>query len=236
MILLSEDILTGETRPLRILFAAFALTACSPAAETPGMGEDSGAQTTSPAASQTRPLTAEDACKDIAALAVAMEEPEPFSSLRTGKATLGERELDDRFTTAISPAGASCDLGKMPPFDSRSGEVYVANCLVFSSGMLEREVNAEKAKAAFDAVRTDLDRCLPEGWSSRDGSQPDPGVTEVMIYESAADAKRSMDASSYLYPVELRKEWSDGGRGNPPGWRVTLSFQKEAAASAAEPE
>jgi hypothetical protein len=45
-----------------------------------------------------------------------------------------------------------------------------------------------------------------------------------------------MDASSYLYPVELRKEWSDGGRANPPGWRVTLNFQKEAAASPAKPE
>lgn len=236
MRVLSICFIDRETRLLRILFAALALTACSPAAELPGTREISEAQTTPPAASQTGPQTAADACKDIAALAVAMEEPEPFGSLRTGKAKLGGLERDGSFTTAVSPAGATCDLGKMEPLNPGSGEVYVANCLVFSSGMLEREANAEKAKAAFDAVRTDLDRCLPKGWSSRDGSQPDPNVTEVMIYESPADAKRSMDASSYLYPVELRKEWSDGGRANPPGWRVTLNFQKEAAASPAKPE
>jgi hypothetical protein len=221
---------------LRILLAALALTACSPAAETPVMGEMSGAQTTSPAASPNPPQTPADACKDIAALAAAMDEPEPFASLRTGKAKLGGLERDGSFTTTTSPAGATCSLAKMEPVIPGGADVLVANCLVFSSGMLEREVNAEKAKAAFDAVRTDLDRCLPKGWSSRDGSRPDPNVTEVMIYESAADAKRSMDASSYLYPVELRKEWSDGGRANPPGWRVTLNFQKEAAASPAKPE
>lgn len=147
-----------------------------------------------------------DSCKDIAALAAAMSEAEPFASLRDGKAKLGDRELEDHFTTAVAPAAATCELGKLAAFDVGGGDVYVANCLVFSSGMLDREANAPKAKAAFDAARADLDRCLPKDWSSRDGSQPDPNATEVMIYESAADAKRSMDASSYLYPVELRKE------------------------------
>jgi hypothetical protein len=42
-----------------------------------------------------------------------------------------------------------------------------------------------------------------------------------------------MDAGAYLYPVELRKAWSEGGRADPPGWRVTLSFQQEANATSA---
>ena len=193
---------------MRILFAALTLTACSPAAELPGTSEISEAQTTPPAASQTGPQTAADACKDIAALAVAMEEPEPFGSLRTGKAKLGGLERDGSFTTAVSPAGATCDLGKMEPLNPGSGEVYVANCLVFFTGMLEREANAEKAKAAFDAVRTDLDRCLPKGWSSRDGSQPDPNVTEVMIYESPADANTlTFAAAAVATHVALRRTW-----------------------------
>ncbi len=213
---------------MRILLAALVVTACSPAAETPVTDASPAAETAIPVA----PQAASDTCKDIAALAAAMGEPEPFASLRTGKARLGDREMDDMFTTAAAPASAKCDLAKMGRFDGGGGDVYVANCLVFVAGTLE----PEKAKAAFDAARSDLDRCLPKDWSSRDGSQPDPNATEVMIYESAADAKRSMDASSYLYPAELRKEWSDGGPANPPGWRVTLTFQKEAAASPAQPE
>jgi hypothetical protein len=156
-----------------------------------------------------------------------MNEPEPFASLRS------QAESGDRFGTVVSPAAATCTLAKMEPFNPGGGDIHVANCLVFSSGMLDREAAAPKAKQAFDAARADLDRCLPQGWTSRDGSQPDANTTEAMIYESAADTKRSMDASSYLYPVELRKEWSDGGRANAPGWRVTLNFQKEIGGTSA---
>ena len=206
---------------------ALSLAACSPAAETSVVAESPVVE------AAVTPTSRRDSCKDIAALAAAMSEPEPFASLRASKAKLGDRELDDRFTTAIAPAAATCELGKLAAFDVGGGDVYVANRLVFSTGMLDREANAIKAKAAFDAARADLDSCLPKDWSSRDGSQPDPAATEVMIYEPADDAKRSMDAGAYLYPVELRKAWSEGNRADPPGWRVTLSFQQEASATSA---
>ncbi len=200
-----------------LLLAALLATACSPAAETP-----SATESLVTLAAVVLPVS-KDSCSDIAALAVALSEPEPFASLRSGA------ESGSRFTTNVSPAGATCALSRMAPVSPGGSDIHVANCLVFFSGMLDREATASKAKDVFDTARADLDRCLPQGWTSRDGSQPDANVTEVMIYESAADAKRSMDASSYLYPVELRKEWSDGGRANPPGWRVTLKFQKESA-------
>ena len=203
---------------MRIVLAALLLTACSPATEAP-LPAESPATEISAAASPAR-----DSCKDIAALAAAMTEPEPFTSLRSGL------ESNGQFATAVSPSAATCTFAKMEALGPDGGDVHVANCLVFSSGMLDREANAPKAKAAFDATRSDLDKCLPKDWTSRDGSQADANATEVMIYESAADEKRSMDASSYLYPVELRKEWSEGDRANPPGWRVTLNFQKEIAA------
>lgn len=217
---------------MRSLFVAgligMSLTACTPASETAVIDESPA-----PEVAET-PTPTRDSCKDIAALAAAMKEPEPFLSLRTGNAKLGDRVLYDHFTTAVAPAGASCALGRIEAFNAASGDVYVANCLVFSSGILDREADAVKAKAAFDAARSDLEACLPKDWSARDGSRPEANATEVMVYESAADAKRSMDASSYLYPVELRKEWSEGGKASPPGWRVTLNFQKEQATKPAQ--
>jgi hypothetical protein len=168
----------------------------------------------------------DQSCSDIAALAAAMSEPEPFASLRTGNASLGGQELSDTFTTDVAPAGASCTATRMSGYSRDSGLIYAVNCRIFSSGATDREKNAEKAKAAFQAARNDLDKCLP-GWKARDGSNVDTDSTEVMIYESPEDAKRAMDASYYVYPVELKKVWSAGGGGESAGWRVTVDFQKD---------
>lgn len=169
-------------------------------------------------------------------MVAAMDEAEPMASLRTGKVKLNERELDNAFTTDVTPAHATCSLGVMSGFTPESGKIHVANCTLFASGLLDRQVEAEKAKVVFDTARAQLESCLPKDWTSRDGSQPDPDSTETMIYESAADSKRSMELGFYAYPVELKKEWSDTVRGSvAPGWQVTLNFQKEAAAPAATP-
>ena len=218
---------------MRILLAAsmatLALAACDGAKPEAPVAPAAESPTPAPAA-EVEPsavIPSAKSCADIAALAAAMVEPEPFASLRTGKVKLGDQELDDSFTTTAAPAGATCKLGVMDGFDPAGGKLYVANCALFSSGMLDREDNAELAKAVFDAARNDLTRCLPQGWTSRDGSKVEPDSTETMIFESAEDAKRAMDASFYAYPVELKKEWSEGGRGEGPGWRVALNFQKD---------
>lgn len=184
------------------------------------------------------PLLAVDkesrSCKDIAALAAAFNEPEPFASLRTGKVKLGDRELDDSFTTAVAPAGGSCSMGVMDGFGTPPAKMHVVNCQLFASGMNDREANAAKAKAVFEAANRDLYTCLPGDWTARDGSQVAIDSTEAMIYETRTDAQRAMTASYYTYPVELRKEWSEGGiRGQTAGWRVTLNFQKDVPATAA---
>jgi len=219
---------------LAAITALLALAACdAPKAAAPAATEPPVAD--APEAPDPAAATpSAKSCGDIAALAAAMAEPEPFASLRTGKVKLGDRELDENFTTAAAPAGATCTMGRTDGFVPDSGPLYVVNCTVFSSGMLDREETAVQAKAAFDAARNDLTRCLPKGWTSRDGSKLEPDSTEAMIFESAEDAKRAMDASFYAYPVELKKEWSEGDRGAGPGWRVTLNFQKDTPKAAAQ--
>jgi hypothetical protein len=175
------------------------------------------------------PVASERPCDDVAKLAAAFNEPVPFASLRTGNLKLGDRELTDKFTTSVAPAGASCEMGTMEGFSPNPGTMHVVNCQLFSSGLLDREANAEKAKVIFDAARAELDRCLPEGWVPRSSHQVvDANENEAVIYETRADAQRAMTASYYVYPIELRKELSDGDMpGQMPGWRVVLNFQKE---------
>lgn len=222
-IILRMRLAAGIAAPALLLL----LSGCGPSADVPAPAESPAAETAAAAA------PARDGCKDIATMVTAMDEAEPMASLRTAKFKLGERELDDKFTADITPAGARCELGIIDGFSPESGKLYVANCALFGSGLLDRQVEAEKAKTVFDTARAELEACLPKDWVSRDGSQPEPDSTESMIYESPADAKRAMDASFYAYPIELKKEWSDTLRdGGPPGWRVSLNFQKEAAAPA----
>ena len=196
-----------------------ALTGCG--GETPAASTDAGAaQASAPAA--------RDGCKDIADLAAAMNEPEPFASLRSGNVIQGGAPLDDHFTTDVMPAGAACKMGRMDGFGADAGKMYVVNCELFSSGMLDREENAVKAKAAFDAAKAELDKCLPAGWTPRAGNNNGFETNESLIYETAADIARRETADTYVYPIDLGKEWSDGGfRGQMPGWKVKLNFQKE---------
>lgn len=179
------------------------------------------------------PVAAERPCDDVAKLAAAFDEPTPFASLRTGNFKLGDTELTDKFTTSVAPAGATCEMGTLDGFGPNPGTMHVVNCQLFSSGLLDREENAEKAKVIFDAARAELNRCLPEGWVPRTSTQVvDASENEAVIYETRADAQRALTASYYVYPIELRKELSDGDTpGQMPGWRVVLNFQKEIGAT-----
>lgn len=210
---------------MRALLAAtsfFALASCGGEAAAPAAeGEQA------PAAAVAR-----DGCKDIATLAAAMSEAEPFASLRTGNVMLGDQKVEDSFTTDAMPAGAACKMGKMDGWNAGDPPMYVVNCTGFSSGMLDEEENAVKAKAAFDAAKQQLDTCLPAGWESRDGGNNGDERTEALIYETAADKARSESSSFYVYPIELRKEYYTGSMrgGKTPGWYVTLNFQASGAA------
>ncbi len=196
-----------------------ALTACG--GEAPAAGNEAGGQ-------QAAAPAARDSCKDIAALAAAMSEPEPFASLRTGNIMLGETKVEGSFTTAVAPAGAACKIGTMDGFGQNAGKMHVVNCELFSSGMLDREENGAKAKEIFDKAKAELDRCLPAGWTSRDGGNNGFETNESLIYETAADIERKKTAETYVYPINLSKEWSDGGfRGRTSGWVVALNFQTE---------
>jgi len=209
---------------MRALLAAtslLALTSCGGEAAPPASGGDAPA-----------PATAQrDGCKDIATLASAMTEAEPFASLRTGNVMLGDHKVEDSFTTDVAPAGASCTMGKMDGWNPGDAPMHVVNCTLFSSGMLDEEENGAKAKAVLDAAKQQLDTCLPAGWASREGGNNGDERTESLIYETAADKARSETADFYVYPLELRKEYYTGSMrgGKSPGWYVTLNFQASGA-------
>ncbi|MDP3492217.1 MAG: hypothetical protein Q8R82_03820 [Hyphomonadaceae bacterium] len=216
---------------MRALLAAtslFALAACGGEPPAPVSAEG---DTATPAAAP----AARDGCKDIAALASAMTEAEPFASLRTGNVMLGDQKVDDQFTTDVAPAGAQCKMGQMKGWNAGDPEMFVVNCELFSGGVFDEEENSVKAKTAFDAAKAELDKCLPAGWTARDVGNNGDERTEALIYETAADKARSEGADAYVYPLELRKEYYQGSMrgGRTQGWSVVLNFQASGPAAAA---
>lgn len=216
-------------------FAALALAGCDPGAPAPSMEEAASEPELSPATFATpdaAPAFPAASCSDIATLAAAMTEQKPFASLLAGAAQPNDGALRDIRTTSLSPAGGACRIGTTDgPAAGRP--VALVACSLFASGVEDRTRNAERAKTLFDAARAELERCLPEDWSFRDGSQLDPDSTEVMIYESQEDARRAMDDTFYVYPVQLRKEWAETATAfQKPGWNITLNFQADRGARA----
>lgn len=217
---------------MRVLMMAGAaccvLAACSP--ETPAPGEASAPSNVvmpeGENAAEAPPAAVD--CKDIQTVLAAADESVPFTSLRTGNVSLAGQPQPDMFTTSIAPAGAKqCQIGEVPG-SGGTQKIHVVNCILFTSGATDREKNAELAKQVFNAARTQFTACLPAHWTSRTGATGAVDATEAMIYESKADAQRAMTASFYTYPVQLKKQWVEGGNGETPGWRVTLDFQKDA--------
>jgi len=94
----------------------------------------------------------------------------------------------------------------------------------------------KKGSLKLYVAKADLDKCLPAGWTSRDGGNNGSETTESLIYETAEDLARKESSDFYVYPIELRKEFDEMGNlrgGRPPGWRVTLNFQKSGTAAPA---
>jgi hypothetical protein len=191
-----------------------AAPADAPAPEAVVMPENDDPTETPPAAVD---------CKDIQSVIAAAAEPVPFTSLRAGEAG------PETFATSIAPAGAKqCQIGRIAGSGAMP-TIHVVNCTLFTSGTADREKNGELARTAFDAARAQFTACLPADWTARDGTSGEAGANEAMIYESKADAQRAMTASSYTYPVQLRKQWvEEASAGKTPGWHVTLDFQKDA--------
>ena len=218
---------------MRAVLAAtslFALAACG--GETPTQVATQDGAATSAAAPAPR-----DSCEDIAALASAMTGNEPFVALRTGNVMLGDHEVEDQFTTDVAPAGAQCKMGQMTGWNPGDPDLFVVNCTLFSAGVFDEEENGVKAKAAFDAAKAEVDKCLPSGWAARDGSNNGDERTEVLIYETAADKARSEASNVYVHPVEIRKEYVTNGSmrsGRPSGWSVVLNFQAAGPKTAAD--
>ncbi len=216
---------------MRALLAAtsvFALAAC-----------DGEAPATTPAAPEVGVVAPapRDGCKDIAMLASAISEAPPFMSLRTGNIMLGDHKVEDQFTTEVQPAGAQCTMGQMSGWNPGDPDTYVVNCQLFSAGVFDDEENGAKAKIAFDAAKAQLDQCLPAGWTARDGGNNGDERTEALIYETVADLARKEGSDFYVYPIELRKEYTTNGSirsGRPSGWSVVLNFQAAGAKPAAD--
>jgi len=150
-------------------------------------------------------------CTQLNAAFAAFNETPPFASLEVGPPI---RLLD-----------AACSVNEQKAEGAPA--IRALTCSVFAANAPDRATGADAALAAFADARRQVTACLPADWTVREGVGAPADADEAMIYESRADAQRAMTATSYVYPVQLKKAWVAGTDGEASAWRVTLDFQKE---------
>lgn len=191
--------------------ALLALAACGEPTPPPAAEETAAAPSlpVAHAGSEDEPPPVD--CTQLSAAFAAFNEPSPFASLEIGP--------------PIRLLNTTCSVNEQDA--SGTPAIRALSCSVFAASAPDRATNADAALAAFADARRQLTACLPADWTAREGVGAPPDADEAMIYESRADAQRAMTATSYVYPVQLKKAWVAGADGEPSLWRVTLDFQKE---------
>jgi hypothetical protein len=190
--------------------ALLALVACGEPTPPPAVG-DAAAPAAPVASAGSDDAPAPVDCTQLSAVFAAFDEPSPFASLEVGPPI---RLLD-----------AACSVNEQKAAGAPATRTLA--CPVFAANAPDRATSAAAARAAFAEAHRQVSTCLPADWTMREGIAAPAEADEAMIYESRADAARAMTATSYVYPVQLKKAWSAGVGGEPSAWRVTLDFQKE---------
>ena len=151
-------------------------------------------------------------CTQLSTAFAAFNEASPFASLEIGP--------------PIRLLNATCSISEQKAVGTPA--IRGLTCTVFAANAPDRATNADAAQAAFADARRQVTACLPADWTLRESIGAPADADEAMIYESRTDAQRAMTATSYVYPVQLKKAWVAGADGEASAWRVTLDFQKGA--------
>ncbi|MEO1643195.1 MAG: lipoprotein [Pseudomonadota bacterium] len=172
-------------------------------------------------------------CATINAIKEARTETIPFSSLRSDPVMLGERALDDQFTTDISILGTPCQTNIMSGFFGRDVDLYTISCTLFEAGVFDYEENSVEAERLREEAVSLMTQCLGESWTQEvtDQSRPDAMDYKVeFIPEGGVQPVNELTVDAAY--VESVFERGSGMRGGQRGWRVLLQFQEARPATA----
>lgn len=112
-----------------------------------------------------RQAEAKGPCYDIERIEKARADAIPFESLRGEPVMLGERPLDDMWTSADEHFGTSCKLSVMSGFFGGESDFHSIGCeLDQKNGSLDMETRQAEASAILEETREKLQTCLGDGW------------------------------------------------------------------------
>lgn len=171
-------------------------------------------------------------CAAINTIKAARSETVPFSSLRSGPVMLGDRALDDQFTTDISILGTPCQTNIMSGFFGRDVDLYTVSCKLFEAGVFDYEENKIEAERIRDEAAALMGQCLGEGWTTEITDQStDRAVDYKIEYVPEGGVAPVNDVTVDAAYLESVFERGSGMRGGQRGWRVLLQFQEARSGS-----
>lgn len=171
------------------------------------------------------------ACESIKTIIAATKDKPPYSSLQGNNAMLGDRPLPDSWLTRSEFFGKTCRINKMGKFFGGETDFYSFSCTLYEArGTLDKETRSAEARAIVDELKSDLDKCLPEGWVSSE-------TTEDQNFEVYYKVKYEPEnfESPFKFtadPVYLELTYTPFmSRSAPSGWNVKLQFQEQVPAA-----
>ncbi|MEM7492123.1 MAG: hypothetical protein AAF296_02000 [Pseudomonadota bacterium] len=166
-------------------------------------------------------------CAAISIIKKARNEAVPFSTLRADPVMLGDRPLNDRFTTDVTLLDTPCQTNIMSGFFGRDVDLYTVSCTLFEAGIFDYEDNKAEAERIRDEAAALMDQCIGADWTKE---ITDQSTAEAMDYkieyipEGGVQAVNDLTVDAvYLESVFER---GSGMRGSQRGWRVLLQFQE----------
>ncbi|MEM1088169.1 MAG: hypothetical protein AAGH90_10590 [Pseudomonadota bacterium] len=166
-------------------------------------------------------------CATIDAIKAARSEAVPFASLRSDPVMLGDRALDDQFTTNLTLLGKPCQTNVMSGFFGRNVDLYTVSCTLFEAGVFDYEENAAEAKKLRDEADSLMTQCLGDSWTKEVTDQSTADAMDYKIeYIPDGGVQPVNDLTVDAAYVESVFERGSGMRGSQRGWRVLLQFQE----------
>lgn len=166
-------------------------------------------------------------CAAINTIKEARSEAVPFSSLRSNPVMLGDRPLDDRFTTHLTLLDTPCQTNIMSGFFGRDVDLYTVSCTLFEAGVFDYEENKAEAERIRVEAAALMDQCLGEDWTTEITDQSTADAMDYKIeYIPEGGVQAVNDLTVDAAYLESVFERGSSIRGSQRGWRVLLQFQE----------
>ncbi len=172
-------------------------------------------------------------CGAVTAVLEAGTASDPYTSLRGEAVMLGERELEDNWTTTTPVFGEACTTAVMR--DMFGTDIFMLNCPLYAeSSSFDRDIHEAEARAVAEHTVGILTECLGDDWIIKETTEHnDYQVYHKYVFEPASGRPGADEFNFTVDPIYVEMSYTPymRGRGGASGWQTLIQFQEQRETS-----